>query len=81
MADAVADLLSFIDRSPTPYHAVAEATTRLRGAGFRALAETDLWDLSPGDRHWVARGDGSHQFSRTLKEHNQAVRKYQLRRR
>jgi len=57
--DAVADLLAFIDRSPTPYHAVAEATARLRAASYRELAEADVWDLSPGDRHYVVRGDGS----------------------
>lgn len=59
MTDVVADLLAFIDQSPTPYHAVAAAARRLAGAGFRALDETELWDLSPGDRHMVVRGDGS----------------------
>ncbi len=31
--------------------------------------------------YFVSRGDGTHQFSRTYREHNQAVREFQLRRR
>ncbi len=59
MTDRVADLLRFLDRSPTPYHAVAETTRRLEAAGFRALAEGDLWQLEPGDLRYVVRSEGS----------------------
>ena len=57
--DAVADLLGFIDRAPTPLHAVAEVRRRLEGAGFRELAEAEAWELAPGDRRFVVRGGGS----------------------
>jgi aspartyl aminopeptidase len=59
MSEAAADLLRFIDRSPTPYHAVAEAAARLRAAGFTELLEAELWELSPGDARYVVRGGGS----------------------
>jgi aspartyl aminopeptidase len=59
MADMVPDLLSFLDRSPTPYHAVAECVRRLEAAGFRALDPRDEWDLGAGDRRYSVRGDGS----------------------
>jgi aspartyl aminopeptidase len=59
MQDLVADLLAFIDRSPTPYHAVAETERRLAGAGFQRLEESESWELSAGSRSYVIRGDGS----------------------
>jgi UPF0755 protein len=33
------------------------------------------------DLYFVSRNDGTHQFSRTLAEHNQAVERYQKRKR
>jgi aspartyl aminopeptidase len=58
-ADHVRDLLSFIDASPTPYHAVAEVTRRLVAAGFGELDERDAWQLTPGCRRFVVRGGGT----------------------
>jgi len=38
-------------------------------------------DPAPGDAlYFVARGDGSHEFSPTLEAHNRAVQKFQLHR-
>jgi aspartyl aminopeptidase len=55
----VLDLMAFLDTSPTPYHAVAEAAARLESAGFRHLREEHAWDLADGDRCYVTRGGGS----------------------
>jgi UPF0755 protein len=52
---------------PTPIAATGLASLR---AALRP-AKTDAY-------YYVARGDGTSQFSRTLEEHNRAVRKYQL---
>jgi len=59
MPDLIADLISYIDHSPTPYHAVAETRARLSAAGYEALSEDALWELGPGDRRFIARNDGS----------------------
>jgi len=59
MSDSVVDLLAFIDRSPTPYHAVAESVRRLQAAGYQALREDQVWRLEPGDRRYLVRHEGS----------------------
>lgn len=50
------DLLDFIDASPSPWHAVASAVSRLVAAGFVQLQERDHWSLQPGGRYLVSRG-------------------------
>ena len=59
MQDAVADLLAFIDRSPTPYHAVAEAVRRLQAAGYREALDVEAWEFAPGEKRYSVRGGGS----------------------
>ncbi|AKU92500.1 M18 family aminopeptidase [Vulgatibacter incomptus] len=50
-----ADLLAFIEASPTPYHCVAEVERRAAAAGFLRVEEGDAWDLEPGRGYMVAR--------------------------
>lgn len=51
----LAGLRSFLDASPSPYHAVASGVALLEEAGFTELDETRPWPTSVG-RHYVARG-------------------------
>lgn len=68
--DAVADgLCAFIDASPSPFHACAEAARQLEEHGFIRLREVDDWsdasasttageesDAAAGGRHYLIRG-------------------------
>lgn len=49
------DLVDFLNVSPTPWHAVAEARRRLTADGYRELSEGDSWQLAAGDRFFVVR--------------------------
>jgi aspartyl aminopeptidase len=53
------DLLSFLQASPTPFHATANITRLLSQAGFIELREGDAWSLQPGGRYWTTRNDSS----------------------
>jgi UPF0755 protein len=66
--------------TPTPYN-----TYRFRGLPPGPIASPGLAALQAAARpaetdylYFVSRGDGRHVFSRTLREHNQAVRRFQL---
>lgn len=49
-------LLTFLDDSPSPYHAAAIAAGRLEGAGFTEVEETADWTTGFPDRWFVRRG-------------------------
>ncbi len=53
------DLLSFIDASPSPWHAVHSIEQRLQAKGFTQLQEAQRWKLEAGGRYYVVRGGAS----------------------
>lgn len=53
------DLVSFLDASVSPAHAVHEAKYRLRQAGYSPLDERAAWSFQPGQRFYVTRATGS----------------------
>ncbi|EAR59455.1 endolytic transglycosylase MltG [Neptuniibacter caesariensis] len=70
-------------RKPTPYNTYvipALPPTPIAMVGREAI-EASVHPKEGKALYFVAKGDGSHYFSATLKEHNNAVRKYQLNRR
>lgn len=49
------DLLTFLDRSPSRYHAADNLAGELDGAGYVRLWESGSWTLDPGGRYYVVR--------------------------
>lgn len=67
-------------RQPTPYNTYVISglpPTPIALPGREAI-EAALHPEAGSALYFVAKGDGSHQFSATLEEHEQAVRRYQL---
>ncbi|OQW39074.1 MAG: M18 family aminopeptidase [Proteobacteria bacterium SG_bin4] len=55
----IQDLLDFIDRSPSPWHAVAAVEAAVQAFQFVKLDEAAKWQLQAGGRYYVKRDDSS----------------------
>jgi len=62
------ELLDFLQRSPTPFHAVAVMREQLLAAGFSELDEADTWRVAPRGRYFVTRNQSSLIAFRTGKQ-------------
>jgi len=61
MAPAVEaqNFVTFMNKSPSPFHAVAECKELLLGAGFTELKESDSWSVGLGGRHFVKKNEST----------------------
>lgn len=50
-----ADLIDFLNASPTAFHAVDEAKKRLKSAGYEQVLERDDWKLQAGKKYFFTR--------------------------
>ncbi|MCC5859515.1 MAG: M18 family aminopeptidase [Ectothiorhodospiraceae bacterium] len=70
-------LLDFIDRSPSPWHAVASCVQELATAGYQQLNEGNPWRLESGQGYYVIRDDSSliafHTGSGAMAEHGSRI--------
>lgn len=47
-------LMNFLDKSVSPYHAIAECKKELNEAGFQELKLTDSWKIEAGKKYYVS---------------------------
>lgn len=55
----VHNFLSFIESSPSRYHAIAALRARLTDAGYTELCEAEKWTLTAGGKYFVVRNSSS----------------------
>lgn len=58
-SESISELVNFINRSPSPFHAVKTSVQMLKEAGGVALQEQDTWNLKPGALYYLTRNDSS----------------------
>lgn len=68
MKKAAKELLQFIDKSPTAFHAVESIEKELKAQDFIALNETENWEIEAHKNYYVKRADASIILFKTPKQ-------------
>ncbi|KAG2146726.1 peptidase M18 [Suillus clintonianus] len=60
-SEAARRFIAFVNASPTPFHAVTNASIRLEASGFKKIRETDDWEktLQPRGKYYFTRNQSS----------------------
>jgi len=53
------DLIDFIAKSPTPFHATQNLLNMFIDAGFTQLFDNSDWDIKPKTKYVISRNDSS----------------------
>ncbi|MFP4461775.1 MAG: M18 family aminopeptidase [Thermotogota bacterium] len=53
------ELISFIEKSPSRFHAIETAKLILKGAGFQPLDIKEKWELKSGGKYYTTKNDSS----------------------
>ena len=53
------ELLKFIEKSPSPFHAVETMKEELLSEGYEEVKETEKWSLNKGGKYFVSRNGSS----------------------
>lgn len=57
--ETVQKLFTFIEESPSQYHAIDTMKKHLENAGYEQLLESEAWDLKAGGKYYVIRSGSS----------------------
>ena len=55
----ISNFLSFIQKSPSAFHAVEQICLALQAKGFQPLNEMQDWAVQPGGKYYVTRNQSS----------------------
>lgn len=59
MDQSVLDLMQYLDMAHSSYHAVKGLKDMLEDAGYMPISESSRWELMPGGKYYVTRGENA----------------------